>query len=199
MNYSARRWLLGLTGLCVVTLCQADDPHAQHRQQLIPGYARSIQDYRIPDLKLLRDDGVAVAMPGLFATDRPVVVSFIFTSCSAICPVLTATLAQTRQRLGPDAERLRIISVSIDPEHDTPARLREYARQFQAGGDWRFYTGERAAIVALQKAFNAYRGDKNNHAALALIRPAGQSRWVRVEGFANAADLATEIKRPPET
>ena len=199
MNQSTRYWLAGLTALCAVTLCQANDPHAHHRQQMIPGSVRSIQDYRIPDLKLVRDDGVTVAISDLFETDRPVVVSFIFTSCSAICPVLTATLAQTRQRLGPDADRVRMVSVSIDPEHDTPARLRDYARQFQASGDWRFYTGQRAAIVAMQKAFNAYRGDKNNHAALALIRPAGQSRWVRLEGFASAADLLSEIKRLPES
>lgn len=194
---STRQWLVGLLAVCGAALCQADDPHAQHRQQMNTGMTRSIQTYQIPDLQLVRADGVTVAMAGEFATDQPVIVSFIFTSCSAICPVLTATLAQTRQRLGPDAARVRIVSVSIDPEHDTPARLRAYARQFQADGDWHFYTGPRAAIVALQKAFNAYRGDKNNHAALALIRPAGQSHWVRLEGFASAAQLEAEIRRPP--
>ncbi len=199
MNNSARRWWTGLMILCAATLCQAHDPHAHHRQQVTPAYARSIQDYRIPDLKLVRDDGITVAMPSVFATDRSVIVSFIFTSCSAICPVLSATLAQTRQRLGPDADRLRIVSVSVDPEHDTPPRLREYARQFQVSGDWRFYTGQSAAVIAMQKAFNAYRGDKNNHAALVLIRPGGQSRWVRLEGFASAAELVAEIRRPPES
>jgi len=198
MNSTVGRWLTGLTAVLVSTFCQAGDPHAHHHP-VVPGYTRTVQDYRVPDVKLLRADGVTVATPGLFETDRAVVVSFIFTTCSAICPVLTATLAQARKQLGPEAERVRIVSVSIDPEYDTPARLRDYARQFQAGGDWHFFTGERAAVVALQTAFNTYRGDKNNHAAVALLRPAGQSRWVRLEGFTSADELVAEIRRRPES
>lgn len=195
---AAGRWLIGLTAVLVPNYCPAEDPHAHHHP-VVAGYTRTVQDYRVPDVTLLREDGVAVPASGLFETDRAVVVSFIFTSCSAICPVLTATLAQTRKQLGQEADRVRIVSVSIDPEYDTPARLRDYARQFQAGGDWHFFTGERAAIVALQSAFNTYRGDKNNHVAVALLRPAGQSRWVRLEGFTSANELVAEIRRRPES
>ena len=199
MNKQTRYWLASWVALCTITPALADDPHAHHRQQIVPGYTRSIQDYRVPDLTLLRDDGVTVSAHELFDTEQPVIVSFIYTSCSAICPVLTATLAQARKRLGLDAEHVRIVSVSIDPDYDTPARLRAYAEQFQASGDWRFYTGNRAAIVALQKAFDAYRGDKNNHTGLALLRPAGQARWVRLEGFTSAVQLVAELRRPPES
>jgi protein SCO1/2 len=197
MDAAIRRGIAALLALLATGLTQAaDDPHAHHRQQRAPGYTRSVQDYRVPALTLTRDDGATVAATELFATDRPVVVSFIFTSCGAICPVLTSTLAQARKQLGADAGRVRIVSVSIDPEHDTPARLREYARQFQASGDWRFYTGSRSAVVAFQRAFDAYRGDKSNHTPLVLIRPPGQSRWVRLDGFTSAAELVSELHRP---
>ena len=199
MHHRLRNRFPGLAALLLaaVPCLAADDPHAHHRQMIQPGYTRSVQDYRAPDLKLIRDDGVSVAVPSLLNTARPVVVRFIYTSCTAICPLLTATIAQARKNLGPDAERVRIVSVTIDPDYDTPARLRDYARQFQAGGEWRFFTGDRATIVAMQKAFNSYRGDKNDHAPLTLVRPAGQSRWVRLEGFTSAEVLATEIKRKP--
>lgn len=196
MHHFLRHSFLGSITIMTALPCWADDdPHAHHRQSIKPGYTRSVQDYPVPDLKLIRDDGVTVAVPSLFLTDQPVVVSFIYTSCTAICPVLTSTIAQARKRLGPDAEHVRIVSVSIDPDYDTPARLRDYAHQFQAGGEWRFFTGDRAAIIEMQKAFNAYRGDKNDHAALALVRPAGQSHWIRLEGFTSAEVLMNEIKR----
>jgi protein SCO1 len=188
------RLVLGWAALSVGALSVAEDPHAHHRQPP-PGYQRSVHAYRIPDVPLLREDGVVARSAGVLATDKALVVSFIFTSCSAICPVLTATLAQAQQRLGAEADGLRIVSVSIDPEYDTPARLRDYARQFQAQGDWHFFTGQRAAVLELQKAFDADRGGKNNHLALALIRPAGQAHWVRLEGFTSAAQLVEEIKR----
>jgi protein SCO1/2 len=82
-----------------------------------------------------------------------------------------------------------MISVSIDPEEDTPPRLREYAKKFSAGPQWQHYTGTVAASVAMQKAFNAYRGDKMNHDPLTLMRAAPGKPWVRVDGFASAADL----------
>jgi protein SCO1/2 len=197
MNKRLASWLVRAAALLAVVPCLADDPHAEHRRAVVADYTRSVRDYRVPELELVRADGATVVTSELFATDRPVVVSFIFTSCTPVCPVLTATLAQARQRLGTGAGRVRMLSVSIDPEHDTPARLREYARQFQAGGDWQFFTGSRAAIVALQKAFDAYRGDKNQHAALALVRPAGRSQWARLEGFTGAEALVAEIQRRP--
>jgi protein SCO1/2 len=166
---------------------------------MVPGYTRSIQVYQVPDLPLVRADEVTVNTHTLLATDQPVIVSFIYTSCGAVCPVLSATLAQARQYLGADAARVRILSISIDPAYDTPARLRAYGRQFHADGDWRFYTGDPAAIVTLQRAFDAYRGDKTNHTGLTLLRPAGQTHWVRLEGFTSARELVAELRRPPES
>lgn len=198
MNKQFRNWLAAFATLCIAP-CFAEDMHDHSHHQVAPGFTRAEQQYRIPNLKLLRDDGVSVTTASLFDTQRPVIVSFIFTSCTAICPVLTSTLTQVRKHLGADADRVRIVSVSIDPEYDTPARLSAYAKQHQASGDWRFFTGNPAAIVALQKAFDAYRGDKNNHVPLAFIRPAAKTHWVRLEGFTGAEVLANEIGRRPKS
>lgn len=190
-------WMLVTAVMIAVPPVRSEDAHAHHHHAAMTGYTRTVQDYRIPDVPLIREDGLETGSAGLFATDRTVVVSFIFTSCSAICPVLTSTLEQARARLGPEGRKLRILSFSIDPEYDTPPRLRAYAHQFKADGDWHFYTGSPASILQLQKAFDAYRGDKSNHAALAFIRPSGQKRWVRLDGFTSAADLARETRGMP--
>jgi protein SCO1/2 len=194
----ARMWGKAIELVHIEKVDSTADPHAHHRQ-IAPGYQRSIQDYRIPDVKVVQANGETVSTANLFDTNKTIVVSFIFTSCSAICPVLTTTLAQTQQRLGTDAEHLRILSISIDPEHDSPAQLHDYAQRFKAHGDWQFLTGERTAIRELQQAFAADRGDKNNHLPLTLIRPAGQTRWVRLDGFTSADELTKEIRQRPET
>ncbi|MBI3562246.1 MAG: SCO family protein [Gammaproteobacteria bacterium] len=172
------------------------DPHAQHRS-LAAGFTRSLHAYRVPEVEVIQMNGTGINTRSLFNTNKAVIVSFIFTSCSAICPILTTTLAQTQEQLGPEADNLRIVSISIDPTYDSPQRLQDYAQRFKAQGDWRFLTGEPTAILALQQAFDVDRGDKNNHAPIALIRPAGQSQWVRLEGFTSVETLVKELRTAP--
>lgn len=184
-----------------IEILQIDTPAVQHaaqhhHQTPAPGYQRSVHDYKVPDIDVIEARGGAMTSTEVFNTEKTLVVSFIFTSCTAICPILTATLSQTQQQLGPYAEGVRIVSISIDPEYDTPVRLREYAQRFAARGDWNFLTGDPDALRVLQRAFDADRGGKNNHQPLALIRRAGQQQWVRLDGFTSAEELAYEIQSP---
>ncbi|HEX9669420.1 MAG TPA: SCO family protein, partial [Thermoanaerobaculia bacterium] len=94
-----------------------------------PRYSRTLHAYRAPDAALVGMDGAPVRLREELQRAGPVVLHFLFTSCATVCPVLTGTLAAAQERL-PD---VRILSISIDPEHDTPARLREYAARFGAG------------------------------------------------------------------
>ena len=125
---------------------------------------------------------------------------FIFTTCPAVCPVLTSTLAAAEKALGADGDRLRLLAVSIDPEHDRPARLADYARRFGivlGGGRprWRFLTGDRDDVEAVLKAFHADSANKMDHRPLTLLRGAPGEPWVRLEGFPSAAELAGELRR----
>ena len=86
------------------------------------------------------------------------------------------------------------MSISTDPEQDTPARLRAYAKQFSAGRGWNHYTGTVAASTAVQGAFNAFRSDKMAHTPLTLMREAPGKPWIRIDGFASADDLLAERK-----
>ncbi len=117
---------------------------------------------------------------------RPVVMSFVFVSCSAICPMLTHVMSKLQTKLDQEKQQAHLISISIDPESDTPAKLTEYAKKFGAEPGWDFYTGTRAVSLSLQKAFNTYRGDKMNHTAVILMRSKPGQPWLRVEGFLSA-------------
>ena len=119
----------------------------------------------------------------------------IYTSCTAICPVTSQIFADFRAKLGADAKGVNVVSISIDPDYDTPQRLATYAGHFEADQNWSFYTGTLKDSVEVQKAFNTFRGDKMNHAPVTFMRAANSKEWVRIEGFANADVLLAEYRK----
>lgn len=176
MSRSFRFTELLLAGLCLLAL-------APER------YVRSVASHSPPDVTLVGMDGRSLPLSEALG-DGPVLLQFIFTSCPAVCPVLSSTLAGAQDRL-PEA---RLVSISIDPEHDTPARLREYARRFRAGPRWLFLTGSLDDVVAVQKAFGVYRSDKMQHEPSTFLR-AAPGPWVRLTGDAGADDLIAEMRK----
>lgn len=151
--------------------------------------------YRVPDVALVRNDGARVHLRRELDDGKPVILNFIFTSCAAICPVMSHTFAEIQRRLGDERSAVHLMSVSIDPDADTPARLGDYARKLAAGAGWSFYTGSPEASVAAQKAFDVYRGDKMNHAPVTFLRVAPGQPWLRIDGFATADEVVAEYRR----
>jgi protein SCO1/2 len=172
------------------------DPHAHHRHMMeSTNYSRSVHDYQLPDLELVNMAAEKISLLDEVNSGKPVMVNFIFTTCTTICPVMSATFAQVQSELGAESEALRMISFSIDPEQDTPERLREYAGRFNAGPQWQFLTGSLENSVAVQKAFDVYRGNKMNHEPTTLMKAADSDSWVRIDGLAKAADIVAEYHR----
>jgi protein SCO1/2 len=175
-----------------VALSAETDPHAHHHM-VMPDTTRTLHDYQVPAVALVRDDGKPVVLRNELDDGRPVVLAFIYTSCTTICPVTSQTLNELQSKLGPARERVHLVSISIDPEQDTPARLREYAKKFGAGPEWQHYTGTLTASREAQIAFDVYRGDKMDHAPAILVRVAPGAAWVRIDGFATSDQLLAEL------
>jgi protein SCO1 len=210
-----RRFQCGSGGLLVILACAAAagpvthvaatndgaDAHAAHRTagpeasvaDAPPGVSRSSMAYSLPTLKLVRDDGRRVELADELNDGRPVVLNFIYTTCSGICPLASHVFAQLQHELGTQRDHVHLVSISIDPEEDTPARLRAYARQYSAGPSWQHYTGTVEASIAVQRAFNVYRGDKMGHTPVTFVRTAPGEAWVRLDGFATADLLLREL------
>jgi protein SCO1/2 len=150
------------------------------------------RDYTVPAVRLVRDDGRSVSLPEEMNDGRPVVLNFIFTSCSSVCPLMSQVFGQFQQKLGSERDRVHLMSISIDPEEDTPGRLKEYARKFHAGPEWQHYTGTVEASLAAQKAFGVYWGDKMSHAVVTLLRAAPGQPWRRIDGFMTPDELLSE-------
>jgi protein SCO1/2 len=149
--------------------------------------------YAVPNVRLVRQDGTPVMLRDELNDGRPVVLAFIYTSCTTVCPVISHTLSQLQSKLGENAGRVHLMSITLDPEQDNPARLREYAKTFNAGPGWQHYTGTLAASQTVQRAFDIYRGNKMDHVPATLIRSAPGAPWARIEGFPTADELFAEL------
>jgi protein SCO1/2 len=78
------------------------------------------------------------------------IAAFVFTRCGGVCPALSSQMARMRSRFVADGRAVRFVSFSVDPEHDTPGVLTEYAAKFGAGAsDWLFLTGDRSVLQRL--------------------------------------------------
>jgi protein SCO1/2 len=149
----------------------------------------SSAQYAIPNVMLVRQDGRSVSLQREMDDGRPVVLNFIFTTCGSICPLMSQVFGEFQRKLGPEGAHVHLMSISIDPEQDTPERLREYAQRFGAGPGWQHYTGTLAASQAAQQAFNVYRGDKMSHTPVTLLRAGPGQPWLRLDGFVTPDQL----------
>ena len=156
--------------------------------------SRATVSYETPAVMLVRADGKSVSLPHELDDGRPVLLNFIFTTCSSICPLTSRTLEEFQDKLGPEAARIHLMSISIDPEQDTPSRLSDYARKFHAGPEWQYYTGTVAASLAAQRAFDVFRGEKMSHTPVTLMRAAPGKPWLRIEGFVTPAELVDDYR-----
>ena len=117
---------------------EPDAPLPEARPKLAPGDA-------LPEFRLTDQDGLTVQPAAL--RGKVVAIDFIYTRCPLpdVCPRLSANFAMLQRRFGPD---VALLSVTVDPDYDTPAVLREYARRWSAGPGWRFLTGDVAPLAA---------------------------------------------------
>jgi protein SCO1 len=137
--------LLILASLVLLQLYEARDPVAQ--EQALPKIAPA------PDFALTSQDGAPVKLADY--RGKVVAVTFIFTLCADTCPVLTPMMSFVQDQLGNDfGEKIRFVSITVDPERDTPEVLKDYAQAFGANlSGWAFLTGAPDAIRDLTRRY----------------------------------------------
>jgi protein SCO1 len=147
---------------------------------------------------LLDQDGRRVRFHSDLVKDRIVAINTIFTTCTTVCPPLGATFARLQQRLGQGGESdVRLISISVDPVTDTPARLKGWAATFDARPGWTLVTGAKQDIDRLLKALGLFTADKAAHAPVTLIGSDAAGQWTRAFGLTSVDTLAGLIERWP--
>ena len=169
--------------------------HAEHHHAAAEHkVTRSVANYTLPDISLMRVNRSLANIRQEIDDGRPVVLNFVYTTCTAVCPMTSQTLAAFQAKLGADAAGIHVVSISIDPEHDTPERLAQYQVRYRAGPQWNFLTGTLENSIKMQKAFDTFFVDKMNHRPITYLRVAPGKAWVRLEGFASPDDLLQEYR-----
>ena len=158
-------------------------------------YKRTIENYTMPDVTLVNQDGKRIKFKNLVNSDKPVVVDFIYGTGTTICPVLSAGYVNLQRKLGPNSGNVHLISISIDPENDTPKVMKEYLKRYRAQPGWDFFTGSRSDIDKVMHAFDAYIPNKMYHYPLTLLRDPKNGKWVRVFGLTSTSEFMNEYKK----
>ena len=154
---------------------------------------------KIPDVTVLDQDGRKLRFYTDLVKGKTVAINFIFTTCTTICPPLTATFRKVQQEMGERVGRdVALISVSVDPATDVPERLKSFSAKFNAQPGWSFVTGSKSDIDQLLVALGAYAGDKNDHTPMILVGNDKVQYWTRTYGLAAPATLTKIINDAAE-
>ncbi len=144
----------------------------------------------IPDVRLVDHNGRRVRFYTDLVQGRVVAVNFVFTTCSTICTPQGARFAELRKLLGSRAgQDIHLISVSIDPETDTPAKLKAWSDKLGGGPGWTLVTGEKDEVVRLLKSLGTFDVDIKRHTPSVLLGNDRERRWTRAYSLAPAAQI----------
>jgi len=151
-----------------------------------------------PNVPLVTQDGKTVRFYDDLLKGKSVAVNIIYTSCTDECPLETARLAQLQRLLGERMGKdIFFYSISIDPEHDTPAVLKAYMEKFGVGPGWTFLTGNAADVRAVTKKLGLSRysdaANKDGHTAILMVGDVPGGQWVRHSAVDNPEFLASSL------
>jgi protein SCO1/2 len=144
---------------------------------------------RIPDAEVSDQNGNALNFYSDLIKGKVVAINFIFTTCTTICPPLTATFRRVQEDAKAKGLDVQLISVSVDPVTDTPERMRDFASKFKAEPGWAFVTGQKAQIDSVLQALGAAVANKNDHTPMILIGNDGSDYWTRAYGLTSPAKI----------
>ena len=153
----------------------------------------AVSSPRLPDVIIQDQNGKSLNFYTDLVKGKVVAVNFVFTTCTAICPSLTATFRRVQQQLAEQKVQAQLISISVDPTTDTPERLQEFAAKFKAEPGWTFVTGNSSDIDSILKGFGVAVANKNDHTPMVLIGNDDTGYWTRAYGLSSPTALVKLI------
>jgi len=152
-----------------------------------------------PNQELLTQDGAKIHFHDDLLKGKTVLINFLFTTCTGVCSPMTANLARVQKLLGDRVGRdIVMISITVDPEKDTPAVLKAYAEKFGVKPGWYLLTGTKINVDGVLAKLGGYVSDKNQHSSVVLIGNVARGGWQKMlaVGDANAiANVALQVAR----
>jgi len=181
-----RRVLAGITMLAALATAV---PHAAEAQ------GRRWGEGYFPNLPVVTQEGKTLHFYDDLLKGKIVVINFIYTSCQDICPIATARLAQVEEKLGEQmGHDVFFISMTVDPERDTPQRLNEYAKAFSTGPGWTFVTGKPVDVRAINYKLGERSTNLSEHRNEIVLGNDATGQWQRDNVFSDLDRLVITIK-----
>jgi len=146
------------------------------------------------DLTLYNQEGEPVRFYTDVLKDQLVVLNFIFTNCGAACPMMTEKMRIARGLMSPDlAQRVRYVSISIDPKRDSPKAMKEFAERHHADGNWVFLTGAQENIDKIVKKLGQYNEEVEAHSTMMLAGDVARRHWIKLPPNVPPAGIAEKL------
>ena len=172
------------------------DPHAghgAHAAQKAPEPTPA-QKY-FSDVELVDQDGRKVRFYSDVLKGKTVVVNAFFTTCTSVCPPMNRSMEKIQEAFGDRVGRdVFLVSLTVDPATDTPARLKEYAAKFHAGKGWAFLTGKKENLDWALYKLGQYVEEKESHKTVIIVGNESTGLWKKALGMARVEELIEIVR-----
>ena len=142
------------------------------------------------DVVLTDQDGKPVRFYSDVLQGKTVVVESFFTTCTGTCPLMNATFAKIQaavgDRLGKD---VFLVSITVDAENDTPAKLKEYAAHMKARPGWMFLTGKKENVAQALHKLGLAVESRESHKNLFIVGNEPKGLWKKIFGLGKADEI----------
>ena len=170
------------------------DHHTQHAKGAVKPVTPQRATFNLSDTPLLDQEGRKLKFKREALGERIAVIGFVYTTCTTVCPVVSAVMAQVQEKLGARLGRdVALVTVTVDPVRDTPARMKAYAAKMGSGAGWTWLTGPKPQVDEVLKVFGAYTPNFTEHPALILVGDAKSGKWLRFFGFPTPDQLMAAV------
>ena len=195
-------FILLILSLAVFTTANAQTPAARpaappapHDHTHMTNTEGSAAEKYFTDVELTDQDGKKVRFYSDVLKGKTVVVNAFFTTCTSVCPPMNRNMEKIQAALGDRIGRdVFLVSITVDPEIDTPARLKDYAKKFHAGPGWTFLTGKKENLDWALYKLGQYVEKKDDHTTVFIIGNETTGLWKKAFGMANVAELVQIVE-----
>jgi len=189
---AAALWLL-LAGLAMAH-------EGPHTRKALPAddfsaIEKKSRDY-FSDAPLVDQDSRPVRFYSDTLKNHTVLINVVYTECKDACPLITRSLVEVRKALGSDAPAtIRFISISVDPERDTPAALRKFARDHEAEHpSWLFLTGRKSVVDGVTRKLGQYASEPEMHTSLLIAGNVDRGHWIKIRPDTKPELIAARLR-----
>lgn len=174
----------------------AHEKHPVQKEQMNHRTQANQVQLRVPDLKLTNQDGKQGHLVSEFIGDKLVAFTFVYTTCTTICPVIDGIFKNLQNRIGDDLGReFNLLTLTIDSAVDIPARLKEHTQKLGVLPGWNYLTGDKDTVKQLLKALEVYTPDIANHPPVIFVVDGRNGTWLRLNGFSSPALIEKTLRQ----